>query len=220
MNTQLIVAAEKEVIVGAACGGAVITQVNEPTRDDWRQSSTRFTVYTDGAARDVADEHYFTKHNIASLNFPCRSWRKVGGIASAIEAEYAKAAVEARFGIKVELKFSRKAGCSCGCSPGFVGKIVGTGEGFGKLSRRTIWVHEVLTDADKAEVIAAAAKYAKRLPAEIEEGNAQLAAEAAAKQVEEDKRKQERAARLERYAQQEARWAQQAADASLDSACL
>jgi len=40
-----------------------INKVNRPTsRKDWNRSATRFTVYTDGVARSLADHVYLTKH--------------------------------------------------------------------------------------------------------------------------------------------------------------
>lgn len=175
-----------------------IDKVNRPTsRKDWSRSATRFTVYTDGVARDLADHVYLTKHALWNHNFRIPSWGRVAGVATKIEAAAAKAAVEARFpGVKVELKFSRTAGCGCGCSPGYVGKIV---EGVSAvdadgnlLSRADLWASEVISFAEIATVKAAALKAAAKLPQEIAAGEAKLAAEAAAKEQERAERERQR----------------------------
>jgi hypothetical protein len=204
---------------------ATITQINRPDRDDYRKAATRFTVYTDGVGRDLADKEYFRKHDIGSLNFKCASWSRVVGFAAAIEARHAAAAIEEAFGVRVALKFSRTAGCSCGCSPGFVGTILDSDpfaftHGGSPLSRASIWVDVPLSEAEKQSIVEFAAKQAKKLPAEIEAGNAKVAAEKAA---EEEARKAKEARREERRqyrAAQEQKQAEMQADESFASACL
>ncbi len=183
---------------------ATIKQIDPPSREDYRKAETRFTVYTDGQGRDIADKEYFSKYNISKLNFKCASWDRVGGFAANIEARHTQAVIEEAFGVKVELKFSRYAGCSCGCSPGFVGKILDSDplafrHGGSPLSRAHIWVDVPLSDEEKQSIVDFAAKQAAKLPAEIEAGNAKVAAEKAAPEQ-------------ERLAQE--------ANASLDSASL
>jgi len=206
---------------------ATITQVNPPReRSDWNKSRDRFTVYTDGKARHIADLEYFTKYDISSLNFKCASWGRVGGFASRIEASGAAAAIEARFGVRVDLKFSRTAGCSCGCSPGFIGKILDRGAnnatdslGVG-LSRASLWVNVPVTADDAASIVAYAAKQASKLPAEIEAGNSKVAVEKAARAAEKLAEEQAREERRARWSAQEQRWAEQSADESLLCAAL
>lgn len=190
---------------------STITKINPP-RDssDYRKSAKRFTVYTDGKARDVADREYLTKFDLRKYNFKIASWARVGGFAAQIEADAAKAAIEAQFGVTVELKFSRYAGCSCGCSPGFVGKIVGGIRG--ELSRADVWMSEEIATEDEAAVVACAARMAKGLPAEIAKGEAKVAAEQAERKALTEAREREWAeinAHLEadkrRLAEQEAR---------------
>ncbi len=203
-----------------------VTKVSSgSSKRNQRLGHTKFVCYTDGAARDVADSEFFSKHDIGSLPFKSHCWNRVGRFAARIEADLAVEAIKARFGVEVELTFSAKAGCSCGCSPGFIGTIVGdwtakdSVTGFG-LSRSTVFVKEVVTDADVAEIKAVCVKEAAKLPAEAVKGNALVAAEQAA--LAEQKRLSE-VARAER----EARWAAQAAYAetrnlysSLESSAL
>lgn len=198
---------------------AIITKVLPPTsRSDWNRSATKFVVYTAGAARDVADREYFTKHSIGDLKFKCASWSRVGSFAAKIEGAAAKAAVEAKFGVVVELKFSRTAGCSCGCSPGFVGKIV---SGIApELSRADVWVKETISEAEVKAVADFAAKWAARLPEEIKAGNAKAEAETAARAANYLEREKEAQARLDRAVAQERKWLELAADESLISANL
>jgi hypothetical protein len=137
-----------------------------------------------------------------------------------------KAAVETNWpGTEVEVKFSRKAGCPCGCSPGYVGKIIQGGHGTDKdgntLNRADVWLTEDdLTADETATIVAYAAKQAVKLPAEIAAGEAKLAAEKAAKEAQriaDDKANEERRARWEA---QQRRWAEQSADESLACAAI
>lgn len=203
---------------------AKITNINPAKSDDYRKSGKRFTVYTDGVARDIADQEYFTKYNIINFDFRCASWSRVGSFAAAIEARRAQQAVETAFGVKVSLKFSRTAGCSCGCSPGFVGEIL-EGERSAsyngvQLSRASIWMEVPLTDEEKQAIVDYAAKQAAKLPAEIEAGKAKVAAEQAAKAAAEAARQAKREATRQYWAERERQWAQKNADASLESANL
>lgn len=218
-----------EVARGAAendkMNNATISQVRGPDKDDYRKAATRFTVYTDGKARNIADREYFTKHEIYKLNFKCASWARVGGFAAAIEASKAAEAIKAAFGVNVELKFSQKAGCSCGCSPGFVGKILSDNpfsarHGGTSLSRASVWMNVPITKEEEASIVACAVKWAAKLPAEIEAGNARVAAEKAAIEAARLAEQAECDARRARWAAQEREWEARRADASLVSADL
>jgi hypothetical protein len=198
---------------------ATITRIDKASRDDFRKASRTFRAYTNGTARAVADREYFTKYDISTLEFLCRSWSRVGGFAARMEADAVKAAVEAKFpGVKVEVKFSRKAGCSCGCSPGFVGTLL---EGFAlELSRCTMWLDDVLGEGDAKLIADYAAKQAKGLPKEIEEGNVQVAQEKAEREAEKVRRQQEAAERAAYWARRDQERKEQAAQESFDSAAL
>ena len=206
-----------EIPLPVAAG--TITQVNVATYEDRKKKHTRFTVYTDGKARAVADREYLTKHNIFALDFKCASWSRVGNFAARMEAAKAKAAVEAAFGVQVELVFSQKAGCACGCSPGFVGTIVGdalaknaAGEA---LSRASIWVDCPVAPSEDRQIEVFAAKQALGLPAEIAAGNAKVEAEKAAQTAAELEQKKIREARLARWAAEDLEREQRRADESM-----
>lgn len=203
----------------ATTNNPYVRKVNPPTGKDWRRAADRFIAYTDGTARSHADDVYLTKHKIFALDFRCKSWNRVAALAAAIEAAKVKQAVESKFGVVVEVKFSRTAGCSCGCSPGFVGKIVSftDADGRSQLSRADVWVEENLTADDLAPVTALAAKLEKGLPAEIAAGNAKAAADKAAK---EEQQRRERAEREEARVARDARWAAMDLAMSMDSASL
>lgn len=200
---------------------STITKVRAGTGDDYRKSATRFTVYTDGKARDIADREYFSKHNIAALDFKCASWSRVGGFAARIEAAQATELIEKRFGVKVKIVFSRYAGCSCGCSPGFIGTILGDVDARdvhnNRLSRSTIQVADTLSKEEEASIVEYAAKQAKGLPAEIVKGNAKVASEVAKKLADEQAQRIERTLRRERI-ERMSREARE--EASLEGACL
>lgn len=200
---------------------ATLYRLDRATSEDMRKNYLSFRAYSDGAARNIADAEYFTKHNICSFDFKCKSWGRVGAFAARMEADAIAKAVEAAYpGTKVEVKFSRTAGCSCGCSPGFVGKITELKEGHRELCRATVYVKETLEEGEAEAIKAYADKQALGLPKEIEEGRAQVAAEKAAREVVENQKRAERQARLDQYARWDQERAEQQAQAALDSAAL
>lgn len=198
-----------------------VTQVNDPQgREDFRKSASRFTVYTSGEARDLAVELYYDKHDVGSMQFRCQSWDRVAAVATRAEIAEALPVLAKHFGCKesdLELKFSQKAGCSCGCSPGYIGKIV-TESPFGVkgLSRRDVWVDTLLTTTAAMAIAAEADKQALKLPAELAAGAAQEAKRAEEK-AQRDREHAEHTARYERYRQEDR---DRNANAALDSASL
>lgn len=65
-------------------------------------------------ATDVADK-FFMSNEIYKLNFKCKTWTAVRKVAT-------KLCIEALRTVLPQdciIKYSRNAGCSCGCSPGY-----------------------------------------------------------------------------------------------------
>lgn len=84
-------------------------------------SSLKAKVFVqDSKASDLADE-FFNDKKIHSLHFKCKAWAKVKNFATKIEGQEIRRALR-EFAPSAKIKsvsFSEKAGCSCGCSPGF-----------------------------------------------------------------------------------------------------
>lgn len=81
-----------------------------------RYISDGFNVFTSSNLSDTIDE-FFTKNKIYSLPFKCRTWTKLKNFVSKVE----ETALKNEFSLEESavVKYSHKAGCSCGCSPGF-----------------------------------------------------------------------------------------------------
>lgn len=145
------------------------TKINStsPSRD--HQPSTRFTVYVDkNPAADIADK-FFDEHQIRALKFKCRAWSAVGRATSRTNLEAMIPVLCSRFSLSpadFELKYSRKAGCACGCSPGFVGKLL-TNSLHRELSRTNVWMDVSPSEAALTLLRAECIKQGRKLPAEI-----------------------------------------------------
>ena len=75
-----------------------------------------FNVYADSNLSETIDE-FFNTNKIYSLSFKCRTWTKLKNFVSKIEETSLKESLSLEdFAV---VKYSHKAGCSCGCSPGF-----------------------------------------------------------------------------------------------------
>lgn len=74
-------------------------------------------VYVSSEITDVVDNFFF-ENEICSLKFKCRTWNALKKKATGMNIE----ALKTIFGEKASIKYSSKAGCSCGCSPGYVVK--------------------------------------------------------------------------------------------------
>lgn len=88
---------------------AIITKTNRSNRRG------RSVVYISSPLDKVADD-FASKHGIYNLQFKCKTWNKVCREVTKRTAETLKELfVEA-----TAITFSSKAGCSCGCSPGYI----------------------------------------------------------------------------------------------------
>lgn len=104
------------------------------------RSNLSFRVYTEGdKPRDMTGA-WFDENNVQSLKFKRKAWNKVARAGVAISEKQMVPVVAKAFGLKPEdftIRFSRYAGCSCGCSPGYVGKLLAYND---KLSRLAIYM--------------------------------------------------------------------------------
>lgn len=77
--------------------------------------SDGFNVFVESNLTRYIDKYFFDKHEIMGLDFKCRSWSKLQRkIDKIVIAE-----LKAIFGENCNIAFSAKAGCKCGCSPGY-----------------------------------------------------------------------------------------------------
>lgn len=65
-------------------------------------------------------DKWFMDNKIFMLNFKCKTWNKMIRYVTKIESESIKKALNLNSNATVT--YSRKAGCSCGCSPGYIVK--------------------------------------------------------------------------------------------------
>ena len=195
--------------------------------DKPRASADRFTVSVDGPMNDLIEQEFFQKYNIGSLDFKCAAWSRVTGAATKATIAALKPVLAKHAGLKPEnldLHYSRYAGCSCGCSPGYVGKIINAPWYDGILRRAYVFMDVVPSELAMAHVRTVMEDAAAKLPNEIIRGNAKVAAQRAedARIRAEQKVKDE-----QEEAEHKARWAKWDADekerfsnAALNSASL
>lgn len=98
---------------------ATITQTH--TRKPYKPGHS--IVYVDCSITDLVDKEFYSKHKLWELNFKCETWSSVKRMASKYTAE----ALKTLFPTDT-IKYSAKAGCSCGCSPGY--RITHSGSSF------------------------------------------------------------------------------------------
>jgi hypothetical protein len=116
----------------------------------WRNPS-RAVVYVESNVVKLVDE-LFNKHEVYSLPSKSRAWSTLGNKATRQVSAELKDFFKAK-----EVKFSRKAGCSCGCSPGYI--VMDSPD----LYRKEAWVN---ITSDDTVVRAACAKFPTALAAE------------------------------------------------------
>jgi hypothetical protein len=95
---------------------ATVTQTRKISSDQ-RRKQGRSLVYIESPFDKIADE-FASQYGIFCLQFKCKAWSQVCRMAT----KNAVQALKEIFPNALEIKFSSKAGCSCGCSPGYVVK--------------------------------------------------------------------------------------------------
>ena len=100
----------------------------------------RAIVYLQKSPLDKVADEWFTKNDISRLNFKCKTWDKVCRIVNKAQADLLKELFSE--GVK-SITYSRKAGCGCGCSPGFVVKYDNN-----NVSGRWFWVDLEATEEE------------------------------------------------------------------------
>lgn len=112
-----------------------------------KSNNRQSIVYVESPFTKVADD-FAMEHWIYSATFKSKVWTKVCKLTNNVNV----AALKELFPETTTIRFSHKAGCNCGCSPGFVMKYEHPNQ-FGK----TYWVN---VEATEDEVAAFRAKIA------------------------------------------------------------
>ena len=113
-------------------------------------------VYANSNATKVVDD-FFHDNKIYALDFKCRTWTKVGNEGTKLTID----ALRDIFGPDVNIKWSRTAGCSCGCSPGYKVKNLKMGS---EYRNHDVWVD---VEVDTTELVKRLPAYKVKLEAEI-----------------------------------------------------
>lgn len=141
---------------------AVITN----KRHGKRRNQDRAIIYVKSNADAIASKFY-DDNKIYSLPFKSNAWKAVMRASTALTApaiEYGGGFLDR--GRKP--KFSNTAGCSCGCSPGYIVRNL-----YGHvLSGYNVWMD---IEVDCSSLIAKIPKFQKKLDAEIEKYAASIA---------------------------------------------
>lgn len=109
-------------------------------------SDTKFVVFVeDSQASELADGFY-NDNQLWKLEFKCKTWSKVESAANRIDIPNIVRHLESQYNDAIELKYSRNAGCNCGCSPGYIGFSTDR-----RLAGKNVWISGVtMTEAEAA----------------------------------------------------------------------
>lgn len=135
---------------------AVITKEHKRDRTTLESS----IVYVKCPITNIVDEEFFLKHKIFNLNFKCNTWNAVKRYVNKLTIT----ALQPLFPDDT-LKFSAKAGCQCGCSPGY--KLTHSKVRVGK----DIWATVTYNDDILNQVRDELAHFETKLQKEIAEHN-------------------------------------------------
>ena len=72
-------------------------------------------IYVDSNATKFIDDEFFSMYKVYHLDFKCKAWAAIGREAHNLNVAELKSVL----GPNAKIVYSHKAGCSCGCSPGY-----------------------------------------------------------------------------------------------------
>jgi hypothetical protein len=177
--------------------GLTVKTLNVMRSDDGRRFNrlkwSSMEVYVETNVLYDRLDQWFQDNTIGHLATKSRAWRRVSRVAERIIARH----IAQHFGADPKtVKWSRKCGCACGCSPGF--RIYDAPTAY---RHRTAWIQFVPSDAEVAELEYAICfdKTTHRL----------LAADRVADAAERVKQEEERVKREQESIAQAAYWEQQ-----------
>ena len=132
---------------------AIITKTS--SRD--RYCPGKSVAYVECNLTKLIDKEFFDKHKIYSLNFKCKTWQQLGRLVN----KKVISKIQNLFGTD-EIKYSAKAGCNCGCSPGY--KITHAAQ---YVNGQTFWLDVNHSDEELEEMRSTLALYHAKLQLEI-----------------------------------------------------
>ena len=163
-------------------------------------------VYVENNALYDRIDKWFNDNSVSALHVKSRAWRRVSRVAERIIASH----IARHFGADPKtVKWSRKCGCSCGCSPGFRIHDAPT-----NYRHKTAWVEFVPSTAECAELERAILhKSTARLLAADRIAEVAELARREAERAKREREEKERAAywerRLQERREREAHWKEQ-----------
>ena len=175
--------------------GLAVKTLNVMRSDDGRRFNrlkwSSMEVYVESNRLYDRLDQWFQDNTISHLAIKSRAWRRVSRVAERIIARH----IAQHFGADPKtVKWSRKCGCACGCSPGF--RIYDAPTAY---RHKTAWIEFVPSDAEIAKLEHAILhKSVARL----------LAADRVADAAERVKQEEERVKREQEQLKREAYWAQ------------
>lgn len=116
---------------------ATITNSSTVHHSDHR-SMGRAIVYVESPLDKIADG-WFNTYKIFNLPFKCKTWNKIKNLSYKVHIK----ALKDLFPEAESIKFSSKAGCRCGCSPGYILKYPSNVYG------KDYWVDVEVTEAER-----------------------------------------------------------------------
>jgi hypothetical protein len=116
-------------------------------------------AYVSSSAGEVVDK-FFNENAIYGLRFKCNTWNALKRKATASDI----ADLKTVFGQNVQIRYSSTAGCSCGCSPGYIID----GEIAAEYRNTDVWV-DIKTPT--AHIVKLLPDFTKKLAAEITKKN-------------------------------------------------
>ena len=89
------------------------------TKYEFRKSNygNRAIVYVDSGLNDMLDKEIFMPH-VSNLDYESKAWNSICRSVNKLIST----AIKQHLGADYQVTFSRKAGCNCGCSPGYIVK--------------------------------------------------------------------------------------------------
>ena len=132
-------------------------------------------VYVDSNATKFIDDEFFSMYKVYHLDFKCKAWAAIGREAHKLNIAELKTVL----GPNAKIVYSHKAGCSCGCSPGYKATDIIDPEYRGK----DIWAD---IEVDITALKAMLPKFVAKLKKEIIDHEASLIKAAADKIAKED----------------------------------
>jgi hypothetical protein len=81
-----------------------------------------FNVYLGSCPATALIDKWFNENEVYSLMFKCKTWTKLKNLATKLTIAAMRTNIVATGpgdGEKCQITYSRNAGCSCGCSPGY-----------------------------------------------------------------------------------------------------